>query len=323
MVHAIRIHEFGGPDVLKWEEFDPGTPGPGQVLLRHTAVGLNFIDVYHRTGLYPMPLPFTPGQEGAGIVEALGEGVTDLAVGDHVAYAGLIGGYAETRLAPANRLVKLPAGIDDRAAAAMMLQGMTARYLVRDVYKVGPDETILVHAAAGGVGLIVCQWAAALGASVIGTVSTHDKAALARSHGCHYAIVTSEEDFVQRVGQITGGRKLPVVYDSIGKDTFEQSLDCLRPRGLMVSFGQSSGKIPPVDLGILAAKGSLVLTRPTLGSFTATRAELLASANDLFEMVQSGKIKITVNQTFPLKEAAAAHRALEARQTTGSTVLLP
>lgn len=319
--HAVRIHETGGPGVLKWEEIDVPSPGAGQVLLRQTAIGLNFIDIYHRTGLYPMPLPFVPGQEGAGIVEALGDGVADLQVGDRVAYAALPGGYAELRLAPADRLVKLPAGIDDRTAAAAMLQGLTARYLLRDIYKVGPDDTILIHAAAGGVGLIACQWAAALGASVIGTVSTDEKAALARRHGCHYPIVTPRENFAERVLQITAKRKLPVVYDSVGKDTFEGSLDCLRPRGLMVSFGQSSGKIPPFDLGILSAKGSLMITRPTLIHFVPTHALLNAAAQDMFEMIESGKIRINVNQTFPLKDAAEAHQALEGRRTTGSTVL--
>ncbi|HLY58639.1 MAG TPA: quinone oxidoreductase [Stellaceae bacterium] len=323
MVHAIRIHHPGGPEVLQWEEVAVGDPGPGQIKIRQTAVGLNFLDVYHRTGLYPVPTPFIPGTEGAGVIEAVGEGVTGLAPGDRVAYPSLIGAYAEARLAAADRVVKLPASVDDRTAAAMMLQGMTARYLIREIYKVGPDDTILIHAAAGGVGLIVCQWASALGASVIGTVSTEEKAALARRHGCHYPIVTKDEDFLQRVLQITNGRKLKVVYDSIGRDTFDKSLDCLRPRGLMVTFGQSSGKVPPLDLGVLAAKGSLMITRPTLNSFIATRAELETAAADLFEMVGGGKVKINVNQTFPLREAGAAHHALEARRTTGSTVLLP
>jgi NADPH2:quinone reductase len=323
MSHAIRIHAPGGTKVLNWEEDSVPPPGPGQVGLRHTAIGLNFIDVYQRTGLYPIPHPYIPGQEGAGMIEAVGEGVGDLAPGDRVAYAGLLGGYAERRLAPADRLVKLPDGIDDRTAAAAMLQGMTARYLLRDVYPVGEGDTILIHAAAGGVGLIVCQWAAALGATVIGTVSTPEKAALAADHGCHYPIVTEEADFLDRVIEITEGRKLPVVYDSVGKDTFERSLDCLHRRGLLVCFGQSSGKIPPFDLGVLAAKGSLVITRPTLASFTTTRAELLASAGDLFDVILSGKVRINVNQTFPLRDASAAHEALEARRTTGSTVLLP
>jgi NADPH2:quinone reductase len=319
--NAIRVHEPGGPEVLKWEEIDVPAPGPGEVLLRQTAIGLNFIDVYHRTGLYPLPLPLIPGQEGAGVVEAIGDGVQTLKLGDRVAYATLPGGYAEARLAPADRVVKLPDTIDDRTAAAMMLQGLTARYLLRDVYPVSRDDTILVHAAAGGVGLILCQWASALGVTVIGTVSTDDKAVLARQHGCHYQIITSRENFVERVAQITVKRKLPVVYDSIGKDTFEGSLDCLRPRGLMVSYGNASGKVPPFDLSILAAKGSLFVTRPTLASFVATPAALTEAADDLFAMVASGKIKIRINQTFPLSQAAAAHRALEARQTTGSTVL--
>lgn len=321
MSHAIRIHRTGGPEVLQWEQADVGAPGPGQVKLKQTAVGLNFIDVYHRTGLYPLPLPFVPGMEGAGVVEAVGDGVTHLRIGDRVAYASVIGAYAESRLIPADRLVKLPANIDDRTAAAMMLQGMTARYLIRDIYKVKPGDTILIHAAAGGVGLIVCQWAAALGATVIGTVSSDEKAALAKANGCHHPIVYTREDFQARLLEITGGKKLPVVYDSVGKDTFSKSLDCLQPRGLMVLFGASSGPVPPFDLSVLSQKGSLMITRPTLATFVATRPLLEENAADLFDVVGSGKVKIYVNQTYALKDAAQAHRDLEARKTTGSTVL--
>ena len=321
MAHAIRIHKFGGPEMLHWEEVEVGAPGPGQVKLKQTAVGLNYIDVYHRTGLYPLPLPFIPGMEAAGIVEMAGAGVADLKSGDRVAYASAIGAYADTRLIEADRVVKLPDTIDDRSAAAMMLQGMTARYLIRDIYKVGPNDTILIHAAAGGVGLIVCQWAAALGATVIGTVSSDEKAALAKANGCHHPIVYTREDFQSRVLEITGGKKLPVVYDSVGKDTYMKSLDCLRPRGIMVLFGASSGPVPLFDLSLLAQKGSLLITRPTLATFVATRQLLLENSADLFDVVGSGKVKIYVNQTYPLKDAGKAHRDLEARKTTGSTVL--
>jgi NADPH2:quinone reductase len=321
MTKAIRVHATGVPEVLKWEEVRLAEPAPGQVLLRQHAAGLNFIDVYHRTGLYPQPLPFTPGTEGAGVVEQIGEGVTDVAVGDRVAYAGPIGGYAEARLIDADRLVKLPDAISFEQAAAMMLQGMTAHMLLRSVYPVKNGDTILVHAAAGGVGLIVCQWAAALGATVIGTVSTPEKAELARAHNCHYPILYKDRDFVSEVDRITDGAKLPVVYDSVGRDTFMRSLDCLRPRGLMVSFGQSSGAIEPFQPTILAAKGSLFLTRPTLFTYTHARDDLQRAAAELFEAVLSGSLTIQVNQRFPLAQAADAHRALEARQTTGSTVL--
>ncbi|OIR16254.1 quinone oxidoreductase 1 [mine drainage metagenome] len=321
MPHAIRIHQTGGPEVLKWEEIEVGSPGPGQVKLKQTVVGLNYIDVYHRTGLYPVPLPAILGTEGAGVVEAVGEGVTHLKVGDRVAYASVIGSYAEARLIAADRLVKLPGNIDDRTAAAMMLQGMTARYLIRDIYKVGPGDTILIHAAAGGVGLIVSQWASALGATVIGTVSSDEKAALAKANGCHHTIVYTREDFQARVLEITGGKKLPVVYDSVGKDTFMKSLDCLQPRGLMVLFGSSSGAVPPFDLTVLSQKGSLLVTRPTLATFIATRALLEENSADLFDAVSSGKVKININQSYPLKDTAQAHRDLEARKTTGSTAL--
>jgi NADPH:quinone reductase len=321
MSHAINIHKTGGPEVLQWAEIEVGTPGPGQVRLKQTAVGLNYIDVYHRTGLYPLPLPFVPGMEAAGTVDAVGSGVTHLKPGDRVAYASVLGAYAEARLIAADRLVKLPDFIDERTAAAMMLQGMTARYLIRDIYRVGPGDTILIHAAAGGVGLIVCQWAAALGATVIGTVSNDEKAALARANGCHHPIVYTREDFQARVLEITGGKKLPVVYDSVGKDTFMKSLDCLRPRGLMVLFGASSGPVAPLDLSLLSQKGSLLVTRPTLATFVATRPLLEENSSDLFDAVGSGKVKIHVNQTYPLRDAAQAHRDLEARKTTGSTVL--
>ena len=320
MPHAIVIRETGGPEVLKWEPVEVGEPGPGQARLRQHAAGLNFIDVYHRTGFYPQPLPFTPGVEGAGMVESVGQDVDNVKAGDRVAYAGPIGGYAETRLIAADRLVKLPATIGFEEAAAMMLQGMTARMLLRSVYPVAAGDTILVHAAAGGVGLILCQWAAALGATVIGTVSTDDKAELARLHGCHHPIVYTRQDFVAEVESITHGGKLPVVYDSVGQDTFLKSLDCLRPRGLMVTFGQSSGPIEPFSPNVLQQKGSLFMTRPTMANYTASRADLDASAAELFEMVASGRVRIEVKQRYPLEQAAEAHRALEARVTSGSTV---
>jgi NADPH2:quinone reductase len=325
MTKAIKIHETGGPEVLQWEEYDPGRPGLGEVLLRHEAVGLNFIDVYHRTGLYPLPsLPAVPGMEGAGIVETLGEGVSEVAVGDRVAYAGLPpGAYAEVRLMPAHRLVNLPESISTHQGAAMMLQGMTARYLLHGCYGVRAGDTILIHAAAGGVGLIVCQWAKYLGATVIGTVGSAEKAELVRTHGCDHTILYTEEDFVGRVKDITQGKGACVVYDSVGQTTFMQSLDCLRPLGTMVSFGQSSGSVPPLDIGILSAKGSLFLTRPSLMAYTAERKDLLAHAQDLFEVVEKGVVKIEINQTYPLAEAAQAHRDLESRKTTGSTVMIP
>ena len=321
MVHAIRVHEVGGPEVLSWEEAAVGEPGLGQVRLRQHAVGLNYIDVYHRTGLYPQPLPLTPGTEGAGVVEEVGDGVTNLKPGDRVAYAGPIGGYAEARLIDADRLVKLPDEISFELAAALMLQGMTVRMLLRAVHEVKVGDTILVHAAAGGVGLIMCQWAVAIGATVIGTVSTDEKADLAKAHGCHHPIVYTRQDFVAEVERITSGAKLPVVYDSVGRDTFLKSLDCLFPRGLMVSFGNASGPPDPIPPTLLAQKGSLFLTRPTLFHYIAARDELEQSAAELFEMVLSGKMRIEIGQRFALKDAAAAHRALEARETTGSTVL--
>ncbi len=321
MAHAIRIHHTGGPDVLKYEEVEVGEPGPGQVKLRQEAAGVNFIDVYHRTGLYPQPLPFTPGVEGAGVVETVGPDVTHVKKGDRVAYAGPIGGYAEERLIDADRVVKLPKGIPTDQAAAMMLQGMTAQMLLRSVFPVAKGDTILVHAAAGGVGLIMCQWAHALGATVIGTVGTDEKAQLASDHGCDHPIVYSKQDFVAEVQRITGGEKLPVVYDGVGRDTFMRSLDCLKVRGLMVSFGNASGPVEPFAPGLLAQKGSLYLTRPTLFHYIATRDQLEQSAQQLFDIVTSGKVKIELQQRFPLKDAAEAHRELEARKTTGSTVL--
>lgn len=323
MPKAIRIHQHGGPEVLKWEEVETGPPGPGEALVRHEAVGLNFIDVYHRSGLYPLPaLPATPGLEAAGVVQAVGEAVTEVAVGDRVAYAGIPpGAYAEARCIPAHRLVKLPAEISTQQAAAMMLQGMTARYLLKGCWPVGHGTTVLIHAAAGGVGLIACQWARHLGATVIGTMGSPEKAELARSHGCQHPIVYTREDFAAKVKELTNGRGVDVVYDSVGQATFMKSLDCLRPMGMMVSFGQSSGPMPPIDLAILAQKGSLFLTRPTLMTYTAKRADLLAHAHDLFEVVRSGAVKVEVGRTYPLAEASRAHRDLEGRKTTGSSIL--
>jgi NADPH2:quinone reductase len=321
MPHAIRIQEAGGPEVLNWEDIEVGEPGPGQARLRQEAAGLNFIDVYHRTGLYPQPLPFTPGVEGAGIVEAVGEGVDNLKPGDRVAYAGPIGGYAEERLIDAGRLVKLPEAISSEQAAGMMLQGMTAHMLLRSVHRVSAGETILIHAAAGGVGLIACQWAKALGAIVIGTVGSDEKAELARAHGCDHAIVYTRHDFVAEVERITRGGKLPVVYDGVGRDTFMKSLDCLHRRGMMVSFGNASGAVDPFPPGLLAQKGSLFLTRPTLYDYVATPEELERAAAELFEVVENGQVKVEVKQRFALKDAAEAHRALERRETKGSTIL--
>lgn len=322
MSSAIRIHQVGGPEVLKWEEVSIGDPGAGEVRLRHEAVGLNFIDVYFRTGLYGTSVPFTPGLEASGVVEALGEGVSELSVGDRVAYAAPPpGAYSEQRLMPADRVVKLPDGVSGELAAAMMLKGMTAQYLLRRTYRVKAGDTILFHAAAGGVGLIACQWAKSLGATVIGTVGSDEKAELAAAHGCDHPIVYTRENFVERVKAITDGEGVPVVYDSVGKDTFMDSLDCLSPLGSMVIFGQSSGPVPPLEVGVLAAKGSLFVTRPTLMTYTAKRADLVATADELFQVVQSGAVKLEINQRFPLREAAEAHRALEARKTTGSTIL--
>jgi NADPH:quinone reductase len=320
MPKAIRLYKTDGPEVLAWEEVPVGNPGPGEARLRHTAVGLNFVDIYVRRGLYPASLPSGLGTEAAGVVDEVGPGVSDIKSGDRVAYAGSpLGAYCEERVMPADRLVVLPKGISDLQAAAMMLKGLTVQYLIRQIHKVGKGDTILFHAAAGGVGLIACQWAKSLGAIVIGTVGREEKAKLAKAHGCDYPIIYTHEDFVDRVEKITQSQKLPVVYDSVGKDTFIKSLDCLRPRGLMVSFGQSSGPVGPVDLGIFAQKGSLFFTRPTLITYAAKRTDLLAMAKDLFDV--SGAVKIEINQTYPLKEAAQARRDLESRNTVGSTVL--
>lgn len=321
---AIRIHAHGGPEVLRWEDVPTPEPGPGEALIRHAAVGLNYIDIYFRTGLYKIPyLPAALGLEGAGTVIATGEGVSDVSVGDRVAYAGgPIGAYATERVIAADRLVKLPDGIDFTTAASMMLQGMTAQYLIRRTYRVQPGETIVVHAAAGGVGLILCQWAKHLGATVIGVVSTEEKAEIARAHGARHVVIGAQ-NLAADVKRITDGAMVPVVYDAVGKDTFTASIDCLAPLGLMVSYGNASGAVPPVDIAMLATKGSLFLTRPSLATYTAKRADLVAVANDLFSVVASGAVKIRVNQTFPLAEAAAAQEALENRRTTGSTVLIP
>ncbi len=324
MNHAIRIHEHGGPEKMAWEEIPLPHPKPGEALIRQHAVGLNYIDVYFRTGLYKAPaLPATIGMEAAGVVEAIGEGVTEVAVGDRVAYAtGPIGAYAEARTLKADRLVKLPEALSFEQGAAMMLQGMTAQYLLRRTYKVKAGETILVHAAAGGVGLIMCQWAKHLGCTVIGTVSTEAKAELARANGADH-VVLAGEDLPAAVRRITGGAMVPVVYDSVGRDSFAASLDSLAPFGMLVSYGNASGPVPPVDIGILAAKGSLYLTRPTLATYTAKREDLVASAEDLFAVVASGAVKLAINQRYALKDAAQAHRDLEARKTTGSTLLMP
>ena len=322
MTHAIRIPNTGGPDVLSWEEVQLGKPGPGEARIRHTAVGLNFVDVYNRMGLYPQPLPSGLGGEGAGVVEDIGPGVTDVKPGDRVAYTGgPLGAYSEARLIPAERLVVLPEGISDQQAAAMMLKGLTAQYLIRQTYRVKAGDTILFHAAAGGVGLIACQWAKHLGATVIGTVGNDEKAKLAKSHGCDHVIVYTREDFQKRVIEITGGNKVRVVYDSVGKDTFMKSLDCLAPLGLLALFGQSSGPVEPFNLALLAQKGSLYITRPTLQTYGAKRESMVAMAKELFDVVQSGVVKININQTYPLKDVSKAHRDLEARKTTGSTVL--
>jgi NADPH:quinone reductase len=323
MPHAIRIYQNGGPETMRWESVQVGAPGEGEVLVRNTAVGVNFIDIYHRTGLYPMQFPSGLGMEGAGVVEAVGAKVKEFKVGDRVAYAQPIGSYAELLVRPAARLIKIPAGVEDKVAAAIMLKGMTAWYLCRRTYKVKKGDTILVHAAAGGVGQILCQWAKHLGAAVIGTVGSDEKAALAKKAGCKHVIVIPREKFTERVKEITKGKGVPVVYDGVGKDTFMDSLDCLRPLGLMVSFGNASGAVPPFNPGILAQKGSLFLTRPTLFHYTGAREDLVKAASDLFGVVKSRVVKISVNQTYPLREAAQAHRDLEARKTTGSSVLLP
>jgi NADPH2:quinone reductase len=323
MAHAIRIHQPGGPEAMKWEAVEVGAPGPGEVRLKQHAVGLNYIDVYHRNGLYKVPLPAVIGMEGAGEVTAVGPGVSEFKVGDRVAYANPMGSYAEERLIPADRIVKLPNSIDYKLGASMMLQGMTVRYLLKQTYKVGPGTTMLLHAAAGGIGLIACQWAKHLGATIIGTTSSAEKAELAKQAGCTHVINYRTEDFVKRTKELTGGKGVDVVYDAIGKDTFPGSLDCLKPLGLWVSFGNASGPVPPFEISILAGKGSLFATRPTLVTYTAKREDLVANANDVFDVVTRGVVKMHVNQTYPLKDAAQAHRDLEARKTTGSTVLLP
>lgn len=323
MSKIIRIYVHGGPEVLKLEDVAMPEPGPGEALIRQTAIGLNYADVYFRVGLYQAPLPTSLGVEGAGEVLAVGDGVTEFHPGDRVAYAGgPLGAYATERVIPADRLIKLPDAIDDTTAAAMLLQGFTAHYLLRRTRPVQAGDTILVHAAAGGVGLILCQWAKHIGATVIGVVSTPEKAEVAKAYGADHAIVGSA-DLPAEVKRITGGAMVQVVYDSVGKDTFMASLDCLAPLGMMVSYGIASGPVPPVDLGVLAAKGSLFLTRPSLATYTARREDRLAAASELFEMVQKGIVKIRVNQTFPLANAAAAHALLESRQTTGSIVLIP
>lgn len=325
MSKSIRIHAHGGPEAMHWEDVPTPEPGPAEALVQQTAVGLNYIDVYYRTGLYKAPsMPATLGMEAAGVVRAVGADVKGVSVGDRVAYAtGPIGAYTTDRVIAADRLVKVPDGVDDTTAAAMMLQGMTAQYLIRQTYKVQAGEPILVHAAAGGVGLILCQWAKHLGATVIGVVSSEEKAELARAHGAAHVIVGGAEKLAAEVRRLTGGAMVPVVYDSVGRDTFAASLDCLAPRGLMVSYGNASGPVAAFDLGVLSAKGSLYVTRPTLATYTAKTVDLMACAAELFDVVKSGAVQIRVNQTFALKDAAAAHAALEGRRTTGSTVLLP
>ncbi len=324
MPNAIRFHQPGAPEVLRWESVDLPAPAAGEARVRHHAVGLNYIDTYHRTGLYPLPLPSGIGLEGAGVVEAVGEGVSEVAVGDRVAYAGgPVGAYAEERNIPAHRLLKLPDTISFETAAAMMLQGLTSAYLLRRTYRVQAGDAVLIHAAAGGVGLIACQWAKALGATVIGTVGSAAKVALAQAHGCDHVIDYTTENFAQRVRDITGGEGVPVVYDGVGQATFAGSLDSLRPLGMMVSFGNASGPVPPVDLIQLSQKGSLFITRPTLMTYTAKRADLVALGEELFDVVGSGQVRIEINQRYALKDAAQAHIDLEARKTTGSTILIP
>src|SRR5947207_13467615 len=325
MAHAIRFSKTGGPEVLQWESVEVTPPAAGEARVAHKAVGLNYIDTYHRTGLYPLPLPSGIGLEAAGVVEAVGSGVAEFKAGDRVAYAnGPLGSYSEVKNHPVDRLVKIPDGISFEQAASMMLQGLTVQYLLRRLHLVPKSgDTILWHAAAGGIGLIACQWAKALGVSLIGTVSSEEKAKLARDHGAAHTIIYTKEDFQARVMEITGGKKVPIVYDSVGKDTFMKSLDCLQARGLMVSFGNSSGPVGPTDLGILAQKGSLYVTRPTLISYTAKRDELVSAAKDLFDHVLPGRIKVGPRQSYALKDAAQAHRDLEGRKTTGSTVLVP
>ncbi len=323
MPKAVRFHKQGGPEVLQYEDIPVGDPGPGQARVRHTAIGVNFVDTYQRSGLYPMQLPQVAGNEGAGVVEAVGPNVADVKKGDRVAYTGLPGSYCEARVVPADRLVKVPEGITDEQAASMMLKGLTVHYLIHSTYPVKRGDTVLWHAAAGGVGLIACQWLKTLGVTVIGTVGSEEKAQLARAHGADQVINYGKENFAERVGAITGGKKLPVVYDAVGKTTWDGSLDCLRPRGLMVSFGNASGPVPPVNLGILSTKGSLYVTRPTLATHIASRADLLERASSLFGVVKSGKVKIETTRRYKLAEAQQAHRDLEGRKTTGSIILVP
>ena len=323
MSKAVRYHKQGGPEVLQVDDVPVGDPGAGQIRIRHTAIGVNFVDVYQRSGLYPMQLPQVAGNEGAGVVEAVGSGVSELKKGDRVCYTGLPGSYCESRLVPADRMVKLPEGISEEQAASMLLKGLTVHYLIHTTYPVKSGETVLWHAAAGGVGLIACQWLKVLGATTIGTAGSDEKCALAKAHGAHHVINYSKENFVERVAQITGGKKVPVVYDSVGKSTWEGSLDCLRPRGLIASFGNASGPVAPVNLGILSTKGSLYVTRPTLGTYIAARKDLEKRANDLFSVVKSGKVKIETTARYKLDEAANAHRDLESRKTTGSVILIP
>jgi NADPH2:quinone reductase len=324
MPKAIRIHQTGGPEVMVYEEVKLGKPGPGQALVRQMACGLNFVDVYFRTGLYSQPLPAGLGMEGAGVVEELGEGVTHLQVGDRVAYAAKPpGAYAERRVMRADVLVKLPASISFETGAAVMLQGLTVQYLFRRTFVLQGGETILFHAAAGGVGLIACQWARAMGVTMIGTVGSDEKAELAKAHGCVHVVNYRKENFVERVKEITGGKGVPVVYDSIGKDTFTGSLDCLAPLGMMVSFGSASGPVPPFDLGQLASRGSLFITRPSVFDYTAKRDDLEKAAAELFSMIEGGKIKVDIHQRYALEDVAQAHRDLESRKTIGSTILIP
>ena len=323
MAKAIRFHKAGGPEVLQLDDVQVGDPGQGQVRIKHTAIGVNYVDTYQRSGLYPMPLPQVAGNEGAGVVEAVGAGVTDLKAGDRVTYTGLIGSYCESRVVPADRMVKLPQGISEEQAASMLLKGLTVHYLIFSTYAVKKGDTVLWHAAAGGVGLIACQWLKALGVTTIATAGSDEKAALAKAHGADHVINYSKENFVEKVKAITGGKGLPVVYDGVGKATWEGSLDCLRPRGLMVTFGNASGAVPPVNLGILSAKGSLYVTRPTLATYIATREELVERSNALFDVVKSGKVKIETTGRYKLADAAQAHRDLESRKTTGSVILTP
>ena len=323
MAKAVRYHKQGGPEVLQLDDVQVGEPGAGQVRIRHTAIGVNFVDTYQRSGLYPMQLPAVAGNEAAGVVDAVGPDVKDLKKGDRIAYTGLPGSYCEQRIVPADRMVKIPEGISDDQAASMMLKGMTVHYLIFSTYAVKKGETVLWHATAGGVGLIACQWLKALGVTTIGTAGSDEKCALAKAHGADHVVNYSKENFVERVMAITGGKKVPVVYDSVGKTTWEGSLDCLRPRGLMVTFGNASGPVAPVNLGILSTKGSLYVTRPTLATYIAARQDLVERSSALFDAVKSGKVKIETTKKYKLADAAQAHRDLEGRKTTGSVVLIP